>query len=84
MSFIRSKQLAALAQAAAKGHTAQVERLSREYPAMAEALAPLLALARPSEPAAVGRAEAPPPPATPTPGVFHSIGRFFRRLFRGH
>lgn len=53
MSFIRSKQLAALAQAAAKGHTAQVERLSRAYPAMADALAPLLALTRPSEPAAV-------------------------------
>jgi len=38
----------------------------------------------PEAAASAGRAEAPPPPATPTPGVFHSIGRFFRKLFRGH
>lgn len=38
----------------------------------------------PQAPASADRAEAPPPPATPTPGVFHSIGRFFRRLFGGH
>lgn len=38
----------------------------------------------PDAAASAERAEAPPPPATPTPGVFHSIGRFFRRLFRGH
>jgi hypothetical protein len=30
--------------------------------------------------AVAGRAEAPPPP----PDVFHSIGRFFKRLFGGH
>lgn len=34
--------------------------------------------------AVAGRAEAPPPPPAPPPGdVFHSIGRFFKRLFRG-
>ena len=53
MSFIRSKQLAAFAQAAVHGDTATVQRLSRELPAMAQALAPLLKLAAPSEPAAV-------------------------------
>lgn len=32
-----------------------------------------------------GRAEAPPPPPAPPPAdVFHSIGRFFKRLFGGH
>ena len=32
-----------------------------------------------------GRAQAPPPPPAPSTGnVFHSIGRFFKRLFRGH
>jgi hypothetical protein len=31
------------------------------------------------------RAEAPPPPPAPPPGdVFHSIGRFFKKLFGGH
>ncbi|HEY9133139.1 MAG TPA: methyl-accepting chemotaxis protein [Dyella sp.] len=53
MSFIRSKQLAALAQAAAQGDTAQVDRLSRQFPALAAALAPLLARVAPREPAAV-------------------------------
>jgi hypothetical protein len=27
---------------------------------------------------------APPPPAPPPSGVFHSIGRFFKKLFGGH
>ncbi|HEX7817111.1 methyl-accepting chemotaxis protein [Dyella sp.] len=53
MSFIRSKQLADLAKAAAHGDKELVERLSRENPAMAQALAPLLALTAPVEPAAV-------------------------------
>jgi hypothetical protein len=31
------------------------------------------------------KAEAPPPPPAPPPGdVFHSIGRFFKKLFGGH
>jgi hypothetical protein len=35
--------------------------------------------------ASAGRAEAPPPPQAPSAGnVFHSIGRFFKRLFGGH
>jgi hypothetical protein len=32
-----------------------------------------------------GRAQAPPPPPAPSSGnVFHSIGRFFKKLFGGH
>ncbi|HEY0161098.1 MAG TPA: nuclease [Edaphobacter sp.] len=43
----------------------------------------------PSTPAtdntSAGRAEAPPPPPTPPPSdLFHSLGRFFHRLFGGH
>jgi hypothetical protein len=36
-------------------------------------------------PETVGRAQAPPPPPAPSTGnVFHSIGRFFKKLFGGH
>jgi len=36
-------------------------------------------------PEAAGRAQAPPPPPAPSSGnVFHSIGRFFKKLFGGH
>lgn len=36
-------------------------------------------------PTVTTRAEAPPPaPAPPPADVFHSIGRFFKKLFRGH
>ena len=38
-----------------------------------------------SAPETAGRAQAPPPPPAPSPGnVFHSIGRFFKKLFGGH
>lgn len=53
MPLIPSKPLAALAQAAADGDAGQVERLSRQYPRLARALAPLIARAAPREPAAV-------------------------------
>jgi hypothetical protein len=36
-------------------------------------------------PETTSRAQAPPPPPAPSTGnVFHSIGRFFKKLFRGH
>ncbi len=38
-----------------------------------------------SAPETAGRAQAPPPPPAPSTGnVFHSIGRFFKKLFGGH
>jgi hypothetical protein len=38
-----------------------------------------------SMPETAGRAQAPPPPPAPSAGnVFHSIGRFFKKLFGGH
>ncbi len=43
MSFIRSRPLATLVQAAASGDDARVEQLSRQHPRAARALAPLLA-----------------------------------------
>lgn len=53
MSLISSKHIAALAQAAADGDAHTVARLSREYPRLAQAFAPVFAKLAPREPAAV-------------------------------
>src|SRR5690242_16665649 len=53
MSLIRSQSLAALVQAAAAGDEARLEQLSRQHPAVARALAPLLARLDGGRPAAM-------------------------------
>ncbi|MCX7513120.1 methyl-accepting chemotaxis protein [Frateuria hangzhouensis] len=53
MSLIRSQSLAALVQAAAAGDEARLEQLSRQHPAAARALAPLLARLDGGQPSAL-------------------------------
>ena len=64
------------------GSPAERAKSATATPSPQEATA---AASTPAAPEAAGRAQAPPPPPAPSGGnVFHSIGRFFKKLFSGH
>jgi hypothetical protein len=70
--------------AVAGASAAPVPAKSTAAPALSTASASV-PTAEPATSTTTARAEAPPPPPTPPPSdVFHSIGRFFKKLFGGH